>query len=70
MSGNAITIGYCSAAMLRAFPAPTYIGTGDNPSLMPDSGLLTVGYLLRADGTVDSVVVGYGCVDAAACAHA
>jgi hypothetical protein len=64
-NGDGVTVGYCSAAMLAAFPP----GTSMNGQSMPDSGFLTVGYILRADGFVDSVVVGYGCIDAAVCAR-
>jgi hypothetical protein len=64
-NGDGVTVAYCSAAMLAAFPP----GTSMNGQPMPDTGFLTVGYILRADGFVDSVVVGYGCVDAAVCSR-
>lgn len=65
-SGDSVTVHFCSAAMLKAFPP----GDTMNGQPMPDSGILTVGYILRADGFVDSIDVGYGCLDATACARA
>lgn len=65
-NGNGITVGFCSAAMLAAFP----LGTSINGQLMAETGFLTVGYILRSDGSVDSVVVGYGCISADVCARA
>jgi hypothetical protein len=65
-SGNGVTVGYCSASMLAAFPP----GTSMNGQPMPDTGFLVAGYILRTDDSVDSVVVGYGCLDATVCSRA
>lgn len=55
-TGDGVATYYCSPAMLAAFPP----GTSVNQQPMPDSGMLHVSYVLRADGFVDSIGVAYG----------
>ncbi len=53
---QSITVHYCSAALLAAFPP----GSSVDEQPMPDTGYLTVGYILRSDATVDSISIIYG----------